>query len=86
MKSNYSFNAELISNKKFNHTQIEKIKNGIEAREDFSRLYSLLSDAIEINFNGYIEIYIEDISFDVDITAEIEKMIEDLDSIIPGGW
>lgn len=86
MKSNYSFNAELISNKKFTNSQMEKIKNGIESNEIFSRFCSFFLDCTEVNFNGYLEIYLENISFDIDLTIEIENMVAELDSIISGGW
>jgi hypothetical protein len=86
MKSNYSFNAELISNKKFTEAQLEKIKAELEAREDYSRFYQIFSDSVEINFNGYIEIYVEDFYFDLDLSSDVEDMIDEIDDIIPGKW
>lgn len=86
MKANYSFNAELISNRKFTVSQIEKIKSDIESKEDYLQFYQIFSDSLEVNFNGYLEIYVEDFPFDLDLSTDIEDMIGEIDEIIPGGW
>jgi len=86
MKSNYSFNAELISNRKFTKEELGLIKNEIEANEDFPHIYQIFAEVIEINFNGYIEIYIDSIPFDVDLSIDIEDMMKRIDSLIKGGW
>lgn len=86
MKYNYSFNAELISNKQFTEDELDTIKTELELREEFSQFYTLFKNSVEINFNKYAEIYIEDIPFELDLSSDIEKMIDTIDSIIPGGW
>ena len=86
MKANYSFNAELISNRKFTASQIEKIKAEIESKEDYLQFYQIFSESLDINFNGYLEIYVEDFPFDLDLSPDIEDMIGEIDTIIPGGW
>jgi hypothetical protein len=86
MKSNYSFTAELISNKKFTESQLNDIKNEIETREDLAQLHSVFLRYIEINFSGHIEIYVEDFGFDIDLSSDIEIMVSEIDGIIPGGW
>ena len=86
MKSNYSFNAELISNKKFTDIQIEKIKTEFESREDYNTFYQAFSDSMEINFGGYLEIYIENIFLDLDLSSDIEEIVKCLDADIQGGW
>jgi hypothetical protein len=83
---NYLFNAELISNRKFTPSQIEKIKNEIESNEDSLRFYPIFLELLEIGFGGILEIYAEDLSFEIDVTSEIEELIEKIDSLIPGGW
>ncbi len=86
MKSNYFLTVDLTSNKKFLKDQIDEIKSGLELNEDFLKFCTLFSASLDINFNGYIEIYIEDHPFDNDILNEVEDLIENLDSFIPGGW
>ena len=86
MKANYYFHAELTSNEKFEKSHLDKLKNNIDSLEEFSNFYSIFSEVAEINFGGYLEIYIDDIPFDLDQSLVIEKMIENIDSIVPGGW
>ena len=83
---NYLFNAELISNRKFTPSQIEKIKNEIDTNEDFPRFYPIFLELLEIGFGGILEIYVEDLNFEIDLTSEIEELVEKIDSLIPGGW
>jgi len=83
---NYLFNAELISNRKFTPSQIEKIKNEMDSNEDSPRFYPIFLELLEIGFGGILEIYVEDLSFEIDITSEIEELVEKIDSLIPGGW
>ena len=86
MKSNYFLTVDLTSNKKFLKDQIEEIKSNLELNEDFLKFCTLFSTALDVNFNGYVEIYIEDQPFDNDILSEVEDLVENLDSFIPGGW
>ena len=86
MKSNYFLTIDLTSNKKFLRDQIEDIKSNLELNEDFLKFSTLFSAALDVNFNGFIEIYIEDQPFDNDILNEVEDLIENIDSFIPGGW
>jgi len=86
MKSNYFLTIDLTSNKKFLREQIENIKSNLELNEDFLKFSTLFSTALDVNFNGFIEIYIEDQPFDNDILNEVEELIENIDSFIPGGW
>jgi hypothetical protein len=86
MKSNYFLTIDLTSNKKFLKDQIDEIKSNLELNEDFLKFSTLFSAALDVNFIGYVEIYIEDQPFDNDILSEVEEMIDNLDSFIPGGW
>jgi hypothetical protein len=40
---------------------------------------------MEPNFNEYLEIYVDDVELDTDLQNDLEKVVNDLDSIIPGG-
>lgn len=82
---NYILNAELITNNKFTASEILDIKLLMESREDFIILYNIFIDCIESNFNGFLEIYVEDVELDTDLQNDLEKVVNDLDSIIPGG-
>lgn len=86
MKSNYFLTVDLTSNKKFLSDQIDEIKSNLELNEDFLKFCTIFAASIDVNFNGYVEIYIEDHPFDNDILSEVEDLIENLDSFIPGGW
>ena len=57
MKSNYFLTIDLTSNKKFLRNQIEDIKSNLELNEDFLKFSTLFSAALDVNFNGFIEIY-----------------------------
>lgn len=86
MKSGYFLYIELISNKKFQKDQLQEIKSQIEENEDVVLFSDLLVGGLELNFNSYIEIYVEDQPFESDIFLEVEKLIPKLESLIPGGW
>ena len=86
MKSNYFLTIDLTSNKKFHKDQIDEIKSNLDLNEDFLKFSTLFSAALDVNFIGYVEIYIEDQPFDNDILSEVEEMVANLDSFIPGGW
>lgn len=82
---NYILNAEIMSNKKFTPSEMADIKLVMESREDFIILYNIFIDCMESNFNGCLEIYVEDLELDTDLQNDLEKVVKDLDSIIPGG-
>jgi len=82
---NYILNAELITNNKFKASEILDIKLLMESREDFIILYNIFIDCMEPNFNEYLEIYVDDVELDTDLQNDLEKVVNDLDSIIPGG-
>ena len=84
MKNNI-LNAELISNNKFTQKDLDLLKEKMELKEDFIILYSVFSDVMELNFNGCLEIYLEDVEIESDLQEVIEKMVYDLDEIVPGG-
>lgn len=82
---NYILNVELISKKKFDKDEFQKLKNIMELDEDYIEIYEILINHMEINFNKFIEINIEDLEIEYDISDYVEKMLEELDDIIPGG-
>ena len=84
MKNNI-LNAELISNNKFSQRDLDLLKEKMEMKEDYIILYSVFSDVMELNFNGCLEIYLEDVEVESDLQEVIEKMVYDLDDLIPGG-
>jgi hypothetical protein len=86
MKSNYFLTIDLTSSRKFLNDQVDDIKSDLELNEEFLKFSTLFSSALNVNFNGFIEIYIEDEAFDNDILNEVEDLIENVDSFIPGGW
>jgi hypothetical protein len=86
MKSNYFLTIDLTSSRKFLNDQIDDIKSNLELNEEFLKFSTLFSSALSVNFNGFIEIYIEDEAFDNDILNEVEELIGNVDSFIPGGW
>lgn len=86
MKSNYSFNAELISSKEFTVQQLEKVKADLESEDRYSHFTQIFLDNLEINFSGHAEIYVEEYPFELDLSSDIESMVKDMDKVIPGGW
>jgi hypothetical protein len=86
MKSNYLLTIELISKNKFTKGEIEGIKDILDLGVDNTPFRSIFNDSLSINFNSYLEVYAEDIIFDADVQEELGNLIENIDSIIPGGW
>ena len=86
MKPGYFLYIELISNKKFQRDQIQEVKNSIESNEDFVIFSDLIVEGMELNFNSYLEIYVEDQPFESDIFIEVEKLITKVESLVSGGW
>jgi hypothetical protein len=84
MKNNI-LNVELISNNKLKQSDLDSLKEKMEVREDFILLYSVFMEVMELNFNGCMEIYLEDVEIESDLQEAISKMIYDLDEIVPGG-
>jgi len=82
---NYILNAELISNRKFTSEEITDIKLKMELVEDSILIYNIFIDFMETNFNGCLEIYVEDLELESDLQNDLEKIVKELDSIIPGG-
>lgn len=83
MKNNI-LNAELISRNKFSQDDLNLLKEKMESREDFIIFYSIFMEVMELNFSGYLEIYLEDVDVESDLQDSIVKMLLDLDDIIPG--
>ena len=83
---NHVLNAELISNKKFTSQDIEALKEKMELNEDYIVLYRIFIESMGNDFNGCLEIYVEDLEMEIDLQEMIEKMILDLDETIPGGF
>ena len=86
MKSDYFLNVELTSNLKFTQEDLKELKNSLELNDEFLNFCMLFANAAEINFSGHLEIYIEDHPFESDLLMEIENLVENLDSLIRGGW
>ena len=86
MKNNYFLTIDLTSSRKFLKDQIEDIKSSLELNEEFLKFSTMFSESLDLNFNGFVEIYIEDQEFDNDILSEVEDLVENIDSFIPGGW
>lgn len=86
MKSNYLLTIELISKNKFTSEEIERIKDMLDLGVDNTPFRSIFNDSLSINFNSYLEVYAEDIEFDVVLLDELTDLINVIDSIIPGGW
>ncbi len=82
---NYILNAELISNRKFTSQEIMDIKLKMELVEDSILVYNIFIECMETNFNGCLEIYVEDLELESDLQNDLERIVKELDSIIPGG-
>jgi hypothetical protein len=82
---NYILNAELISNRKFTSQEIMDIKLKMELVEDSILVYNIFIECMETNFNGCLEIYVEDLELESDLQNDLERIVKELDLIIPGG-
>ena len=81
---NYILNAELISNRKFTPSEISDIKLKMETFEDSILVYNIFIECMEPNFNGCLEIYVEDLEMESDLQNDLERVVKELDTIIPG--
>jgi len=81
----YTLNIELISNKKFSEEELEMIKKDISMNEDYIEFYDILLNFITLNYNKYIEISIEDLEIEYDISSYALEMIKSLDKTIKNG-
>jgi hypothetical protein len=82
---NHVLNAELVSNKKFTPGEIKSLKEKMDLNEDYLVLYAIFMESMGTNFNGCLEIYVEDVELEYDLLETIEKMLIDLDELTPGG-
>jgi hypothetical protein len=82
---NHVLNAELISNKKFNSEEIKNLKEQMDLNEDYIVLYGIFMESMGNDFNGCLEIYVEDVELENDLLETIERMLKNLDELIPGG-
>jgi len=82
----YSLTIELVSERKFSKKDLDSFKDNLESRISNPGICEILYDNSSINFNSFIEVYAEDRRFELDIVADIEELVKNVEDLIPGGW
>ena len=79
-------NVELISKNRIQKDNIDDIRYYLESNDDYLSVYSRLAANLEINFDGFLMLYIEQMDMDEDLRGEVPNIIQDLEDLIPGGF
>jgi len=85
MKKSFYFSAALISGKKIKPQDLEKIVQGIESECSNTDLLTNVIDYLDINFQGFITLTIDEIAIDNDLSDQIIELLEVLEKQFPGG-
>jgi hypothetical protein len=83
MKSDFILNVDISSVKKLSEAEFEFYKEEIESNFSFNEFSLILIENSELTRNGTIEIYIEDLEMEFDLTEDIDSILSSLDSITP---
>jgi hypothetical protein len=81
MKSDFILNVDISSSKKISIEEFNFFKEEMESNFPYNEFSLILIENSELNRNG-MEIYIEDLEMEFDLTEDIESAIEEIDSII----
>jgi hypothetical protein len=84
MKSDFILNVDISTSKKFSSEEFEFFKEEIENNFPFNEFSLILIENSELTRAGSIEIYIEDLEMEFDLTEEIESIIYDTDILVSG--
>ena len=79
MKSDFILNVDISSSKKLSLEEFEFFKEEMESNFSFNEFSLILLENSELEKNGTVEIYIEDLEMEFDLTGEIESILPELD-------
>lgn len=82
MKSDFILNVEISSYKKFSYDEFELFKEEMESRFPFNEFSLILSENSSLEKNGIVEIYIEDLGMEFDLTEDIDHIVNGIEDFI----
>jgi len=82
MKSDFILNVDISSSKKLSVEEFEFFKEEIESNFPFNEFFLILLENSELEKNGIVEIYIEDLEMEFDLTGEIESVLSEIDLVL----
>lgn len=85
MKKSFYFSADLISGKKIKNREIEEMVQGIESECKNTDLLVNVIDYLDVNFQGFVTLNIDEISIENDLSDQIIGLIEVIEKQFPGG-
>jgi len=84
MKSDFILNVDISISNKFDSEKIKSIIEKIESDFSFNEFSLILIENLDVDVSGNAEIYIEDLEMEFDLTEDIDSILDELDTIIPG--
>ncbi len=85
MKRSFYISTDIISGSRVKSGGLEKIIQNIESECKNTDLLEKVIDFLEINFQGFVTLNVEEVAMDNDFSDQIEDIIQVLDSQLPGG-
>ena len=85
MQSLFYLNCEILSRSKCNREDLDYFKESLENSTASPEILEKMIDESEINFQGFINISLDSVSFENDHFEDIEDLIDSLEEFIPGG-
>lgn len=82
MKSDFILNVDISSSKKLSIEEFEFFKEEMESNFSFNEFSLILLENSELEKNGTVEIYIEDLGMEFDLTEEIEQILTEIDLLL----
>lgn len=79
MKSDFILNVDISSTKKLSTGEFEFFKEEMESNFPFNEFFLILLENSELEKNGTVEIYVEDLEMEFDLTGEIESILSEMD-------
>ena len=84
MKSDFILNVDISISNKFDSEKTKSIIEKIESDFSFNEFSLILIENLDVDVSGNAEIYIEDLEMEFDLTEDIDSILDELDTIIPG--
>lgn len=85
MKKNFYISIDILSGSKTKDRSLEKIIQNIESECKETDLLEKIIDFLDVNFQGFVFLSVDEISLDNDFSDQIDDIIKILENQLPGG-
>ena len=85
MKKNFYISIDILSGSKTKDRSLEKIIQNIESECKETDLLEKIIDFLDVNFQGFVFLSVDEISLDNDFSDQIDAIIKILENQLPGG-